>query len=151
MLKEAADAIERLTTLVQDLQEALDDKHRLARELDAAMHGERGAAAQASLCDLIEPAKRLREKLEAALTDARERNDTIERLRADKRGRQDQINRWGRLWSDVTLENTRMRPIVETVQEWRKGCSCANAAAPEECPACTRTFLERLKALIPRP
>jgi hypothetical protein len=63
----------------------------LTRELDVAMHGERGAARQASLCDLIEPAKRLRAKLEAALMGARERNDTVERLRADKRGLQAQL------------------------------------------------------------
>jgi hypothetical protein len=90
ILEEAADAIEALKGV-------LDDKHRLARELDIAMHGEQGVAAQASLCDLIEPARRLREKLEAALMDARERSDTVERLRADKRGLQEQVNRWGAL------------------------------------------------------
>jgi hypothetical protein len=144
-----APTIERLTRLVQDLQDVLDDKHRLTRELDIAMHGERGAAAQASLCDLIEPAKRLRAKLEAALTDARERSDTIERLRADNRGLQGQVNRWGRLWSGECMENTRARPIVEAAQEWRQGCSYASADNPDACQACTRAFLARLKALIP--
>src|SRR5882672_3668203 len=36
------------------------DKRRLARELDVAMHGEEGAVKQASLCDLIEPARDIR-------------------------------------------------------------------------------------------
>lgn len=43
-----------------ELREALEDKRRLTRELDVAMHGEEGAAKQASLCDLISPAKNLR-------------------------------------------------------------------------------------------
>ena len=42
------------------LKEVLDDKRRLAREIDVAMHGEDGAAKQPSLCDLIGPAQRLR-------------------------------------------------------------------------------------------
>ena len=44
------------------LREVLEDKRRLARELDIALHGEEGAAKQASLCDLIVPAQRLREE-----------------------------------------------------------------------------------------
>lgn len=61
-LAEAADMIERLVGHVADLEEALADKRRLTRELDVAMHGEEGAAKQASLCDLIPLAKRLREQ-----------------------------------------------------------------------------------------
>lgn len=35
-----------------DLQEVLDDKHRLTRELDIALNGD-GAVPQASLCDIV--------------------------------------------------------------------------------------------------
>ncbi|WP_181153670.1 Lar family restriction alleviation protein [Brucella pituitosa] len=51
----------------EDYEEVLADKRRLTRLLDVAMHGEEGAAKQASLCDLIEPAKRMRAD-NAALT-----------------------------------------------------------------------------------
>ncbi len=50
----------------EDYKEVLDDKRRLTRELDVAMHGEKDAAKQASLCDLIGPAQRLRERAEKA-------------------------------------------------------------------------------------
>ncbi len=61
--------IEReLNRKIADLNEALADKRRLTRELDVAMHGEEGAAKQASLCDLIEPAKKLRAEV-GRLTD----------------------------------------------------------------------------------
>lgn len=57
--------IEReLNRKIADLNEVLADKRRLTRELDVAMHGEEGAAKQASLCDLIEPARRLRAEVE---------------------------------------------------------------------------------------
>jgi predicted translin family RNA/ssDNA-binding protein len=49
-----------------DYVEVLQDKRRLAREIDVAMHGETGAAKQASLCDLIEPAINLRVRAETA-------------------------------------------------------------------------------------
>ena len=45
-----------------NLKEVLEDTRRLARELDVALHGENDAAKQASLCDLIVPAQRLREE-----------------------------------------------------------------------------------------
>ena len=48
-----------------DLQEVIDDSHRLTRELDVAMHGEVNAAKQASLCDLIAPAEQLRQVKES--------------------------------------------------------------------------------------
>ena len=51
---------DRLREQNADYEEVLADKRRLTRELDIAMHGEDGAAQQASLCDLIEPANRLR-------------------------------------------------------------------------------------------
>ena len=38
-----------------------EDKRRLTRELDVAICGKEGAAEQASLCDLIEPARNLRQ------------------------------------------------------------------------------------------
>ena len=52
--------IERLAGLCSDYEDVLADKRRLTRELDVALHGEEGAAKQASLCDLIEPAKKMR-------------------------------------------------------------------------------------------
>lgn len=48
-------------------EEAAADTRRLTRELDVAMHGEAGAAEQASLCDLIPAAKALRAKSLEAL------------------------------------------------------------------------------------
>ena len=53
-----------------DYEEVLADNRRLTRELDVALHGESGAARQASLCDLIGPARELRvenERLRTAL------------------------------------------------------------------------------------
>ena len=58
--KRAADKLDEQEALIADYEEVLADKRRLTRELDVAMHGEAEAAEQASLCDLIEPAKRLR-------------------------------------------------------------------------------------------
>lgn len=48
-----SDEVERLEREKSDLQEVLDDKRRLVRELDVALNGEEGAAKQASLCDLV--------------------------------------------------------------------------------------------------
>jgi len=48
---------------IADLESVLEDKRRLTRELDVAMHGEKDAAKQASLCDLIRPAERLRDRI----------------------------------------------------------------------------------------
>lgn len=56
---------------IKALEESLADKRRLAREIDVAMHGEEGAAKQASLCDLVNPARMLRERAESA--EAREK------------------------------------------------------------------------------
>lgn len=52
---------------LQDYKDVLEDKRRLTRLLDIAMHGEEGAAKQASLCDLIPLAERMREQI-ATLT-----------------------------------------------------------------------------------
>ena len=46
-----------------DLEASLVDKRRLTRELDKALFGA-DAAIQASLCDLIEPARKLRVELD---------------------------------------------------------------------------------------
>lgn len=62
-----------LYATIAGLEEVLEDKLRLVRELDVAMHGEEGAAKQASLCDLIGPAKEMRGRiaeLEAELSEA---------------------------------------------------------------------------------
>lgn len=59
-----------MTLTVEDYELTIADHRRLTRELDVAMHGEEGAAPQASLCDLIDPARKLRalnSKLLAAL------------------------------------------------------------------------------------
>lgn len=48
---------------IRDLEEVLADKRRLTRELDVALSGPEGAAQQASLCDLIPIAKKMREEL----------------------------------------------------------------------------------------
>jgi len=61
-----AEAIAQALTEVRTYyEEVLADKRRLTRELDVAMHGEEGAAKQANLCDLIEPARKLRGGVES--------------------------------------------------------------------------------------
>jgi hypothetical protein len=72
--------------LLADYQEVLTDKQRLTRELDIALHGEEGAAKQASLCDLIQPARQLRANI-----DLLERNAGIQaKLLADTGRERDQ-------------------------------------------------------------
>jgi hypothetical protein len=69
-LDDIFDALSSLRAVIaerDELKEVLDDKRRLTRELDVAMHGEEGAAKQASLCDLIRPAGRLRADLASAI------------------------------------------------------------------------------------
>ena len=53
---------------VAELEEVLADKRRLAREIDIALHGEEGTAKQASLCDLVHPARQLRLERDQAKT-----------------------------------------------------------------------------------
>lgn len=47
-----------------------------------------------------------------------------------------------------------MTPL-EILTEWRKGCSCAPAARPEECMMCTRAAMDaielRLRQHQPKP
>ena len=70
---------EDLEALLAD-SEALEDTQRLTRELDVAMHGE-DAAKQASLCDLIPLAKRLRSNFEVL---EQVHNETCEELEGAK-------------------------------------------------------------------
>ena len=64
---------ERVVTGLVELQdqlasanEALAEKRKLARQLDLALHGPEGAAQQASLCDLVDPAQNLRDQYKQA-------------------------------------------------------------------------------------
>ena len=66
-----------------DYKKVLADKCRLTRELDVAMHGEDGAAKQASLCDLIGPARDLRARAQAAETARREAEERARVARED--------------------------------------------------------------------
>jgi len=59
-------ALDREAAMKADYEVAAASARRLAREIDVAMHGEEGAAQQASLCDLVDPARWLRERAEAA-------------------------------------------------------------------------------------
>lgn len=58
-------AYDELKQRLADAEEIMQDQHRLTRELDIALCG-KGAAPQASLCDLIPFAESLRDKLTAA-------------------------------------------------------------------------------------
>lgn len=68
------EAIEELLTYVDELEgykESLEDKQRLTKELDVALFGD-DAAEQASLCDLIGPAEKLRKELKDAKSEIHE-------------------------------------------------------------------------------
>jgi hypothetical protein len=56
-------AFEEREQHISDLEEVLADTRRLTRELDIALVGEENAAEQASLCDLICSAEKLRKEL----------------------------------------------------------------------------------------
>jgi len=58
----------RATAERDDYRDAYEDTKRLARMIDIAMHGEEGAAQQASLCDLVGPAEELSDALVLAQT-----------------------------------------------------------------------------------
>lgn len=60
-----ADAIIALFGERPDIDAREAEIRQLVRQLDVAMHGEEGAAEQASLCDLIGPAERTRAQLQA--------------------------------------------------------------------------------------
>ena len=64
------DELKRLRAVVGDYEEVLDSHRENVRLIDVAMNGEAGAAKQASLCDLIEQARRMayeREQFERRL------------------------------------------------------------------------------------
>jgi hypothetical protein len=73
--------LDGIAALRDDLKEVLEDKRRLTRELDVAMHGKEGAAKQASLCDLIEPARRLRKERVAARGERDAALEELQRIR----------------------------------------------------------------------
>jgi hypothetical protein len=58
--------VAELEALAQDYEQVLASKRENIRLIDVAMHGEDGAAKQPSGCDLIEPARWLRERAEKA-------------------------------------------------------------------------------------
>lgn len=58
--------VEHLEQTVHYQQQALDDKRRLTRELDVLLNGEEGAAAQASLCDIVAQVRMIKNKLNNA-------------------------------------------------------------------------------------
>jgi hypothetical protein len=58
--------VAELEALMQDYEQVLASKRENIRLIDVAMHGEDGAAKQASGCDLIEPARMLRARTEKA-------------------------------------------------------------------------------------
>lgn len=47
------------------IEEILSDQRRLARELDVALFGQDGSAKQASMCDIVSAAKKMRAELSA--------------------------------------------------------------------------------------
>lgn len=64
-----------------DYKEANDDKLRLVREIDVAMHGTTSAAPQASLCDLVPLAARLRLRAEVAEAQAAAMREALGSIR----------------------------------------------------------------------
>jgi hypothetical protein len=79
-LREVAAERDALRAELRDHEDAVANKRQLTRELDVAMHGEDGAAKQASLCDLIGPAKKLRAERDALRKDAERYRWLRERL-----------------------------------------------------------------------
>lgn len=59
LINDLIDAIKSERTRARDFEEVLEDHRRLVRELDVILSGADGAAKQASLCDLIGPAKKM--------------------------------------------------------------------------------------------
>lgn len=58
--------MKELEQLVKDYEESAADTRRNIRAIDVAMHGEDDAAEQASACDLIGPAREMRDRLTRA-------------------------------------------------------------------------------------
>ncbi len=83
---------------IEDYKAAIADTNRLVRELDVAMHGEDSAALQASLCELIPLAKKMKECLDDF--------DKFERI--DEAIRQEQ--------SRMLFGARRYRPLAELIE-----------------------------------
>jgi len=71
---------------VRDYQVCHEDHKRLVREIDVIMHGEDGAAKQASLCDLVNPIKIITEQVRnlTARIDALEEDGYLKNEKIDK-------------------------------------------------------------------
>ena len=106
---------------IADYEEVLADKRRLVRELDVAMHGEDGAAKQASLCDLIEPARELRERADKATADAAASWDKCEERRIENERLQERVEALEALinspHNNDWLEGTRIE-AAHQVERW---------------------------------
>lgn len=111
-----------------EMQEVMDDERRLTRALDIALSGEENAAKQASLCDLIYQALRLREALSlakelrgACLTRLSEKDEEIMRLRGALSFAKSVITS-GELWSSTceAIINAALVPAAEPkgVERW---------------------------------
>lgn len=70
--------LEKVAMERDDYKEVLEDKRRLARELDVIINGEDGAAKQASLCDLLSQVKTLVSERDAALKGYRGMREQID-------------------------------------------------------------------------
>jgi hypothetical protein len=81
--------LKRLREENEDIKDVLNDKRRLTKDLDIAMHGEEGAAKQASLCDLIRPAERLRARIEV-----------LEKVAAIAKERPNKMGPYFMIWMD---------------------------------------------------
>jgi len=104
VLEELADEVERLMNLVTGYEEAQASSRKLTREIDVALHGEDGAAKQASLCDLVHPAAALRAE---AANSAAQRDEAIARAEvAEERLRAVEAeNEAIRVWTGKTVND----------------------------------------------
>lgn len=109
----------------KNLNEMYAERCRLAREIDVAMHGEKDAAKQASLCDLVPSARWLRERAEQLESE----------LAALKVGRDSMQAKIDALMMEYCPDE--MTP--EQVEEWGKhqkpSPDALKAAQPQEMPS----------------
>ena len=107
---------------IADYEDAMADKRRLAREIDVAMHGEEGAAKQASLCDLIEPARMMRERIAALETG---QNTAIEAMMEAQRARRA---------AESSLAETRAKVerVKGVLRRARHHLVCLHASTPQQ-------------------
>jgi hypothetical protein len=138
---------EALARMVAELQgerdyllECQTDKRRLTRLLDEAISGEGNAAQQASLCDLVEQARRLREERDdlqaslAWLVNAVIENHEIVAT-PDKEAWLSRAKECGKNWRRNLAE------MQESAATWRERAELAEAQL-----AAARTEAERLKS-----